>query len=174
MQRLIFSLLILVTLFFGSEYFTPPKTPSKTSHERKEVLVQSVIDGDTIIIATESGDQKVRLIGIDTPEVDPAQGGPECYAKEASEYLRGLLQDSLVLLEVDSSQADSDTYGRLLRFVFRADGTNVNKLLVENGYATEFTYDTPYQYQSEFIAAQRTAQEQKRGLWSACSGYKRY
>ena len=173
MQRLIFSVLVLIGLFFGFQYHTPPKTPTDTVSEPKLTLVQSVIDGDTIIVATESGDKTVRLIGIDTPEVDPDRGGPECYGKEASEYLKQLLEASSVSLESDPSQADTDTYGRLLRFVFTSDGTNINKLLIENGYAKEFTYDVPYRYQSEFVTAQRTAQEQKRGLWGGCAPYKR-
>lgn len=173
MQRLIFSVLILIALFFGSQYSTPREAPSDATPERKQALVQSVIDGDTIKVATESGDKTVRLIGIDTPEVDPNRGGPECYGNEASGYLRQLLEDSSVTLESDPSQTDTDTYGRLLRFVFTSDGTNINKLMIENGYAKEFTYDVPYRYQSEFVVTQRTAQEQKRGLWGACNIYKR-
>jgi micrococcal nuclease len=173
MQRLVFSALILISLFLSSQYFTAPQVSPESISEKRQVEVRSVIDGDTIIIADKSGTKTVRLIGIDTPEVDPNRGGPECYGKEASEYLRQLLQDSLVTLESDPSQTDTDTYGRLLRFVFTSDGTNINKILIEKGYAKEFTYKIPYRYQSEFLSAQQIAQEQKLGLWGACTTYKR-
>jgi hypothetical protein len=65
-----------------------------------------------------------------------------------------------------------DKYGRLLAYVYREDGLFYNKYMIEQGYAHEYTYNTPYKYQSEFKAAQKFAQENSRGLWSpdTCNG----
>ncbi len=72
----------------------------------------------------------------------------------------------MVRLEADPSQTDRDKYNRLLRFVFLDDGTHINKLLIEQGFAHEYTYNVPYKYQSEFQASEKSAQELGVGLWS--------
>ena len=76
-------------------------------------------------------------------------------------------------LESDSTQGDKDKYSRLLRYIFLEDGTNFNKMMISDGYAFEYTYQSnPYKYRDEFILAQKEARENQRGLWSpsACSG----
>ena len=72
----------------------------------------------------------------------------------------------------DDTQGDRDKYGRLLRYVFLEDGTNFDKLMIEEGYGHEYTYDIPYMFQSEFQQAEADAQANKRGLWAddACAG----
>lgn len=77
-----------------------------------------------------------------------------------------LLQSKIVMLEEDQSQGDKDKYERLLRYVFLPDGMNVNKELIQEGYAYEYTYNLPYKYQDEFKKAQISARESKRGLWA--------
>jgi micrococcal nuclease len=71
-----------------------------------------------------------------------------------------------VMLEKDPSQGERDKYGRVLAYVFRADGLFVNEYLVAQGYAHEYTYDAPYKYQARFKAAQAQAREEGRGLWA--------
>ena len=168
-KRLIIALLAILGILFGSHYTTTEKPNVSPDTLFEEATVTTVIDGDTIIVSTDSGTKTVRLLGIDTPEVDPNRGGPECYGREASDFLKELLEGSRVQLETDSSQGNVDTYDRLLRFVYTSEGLNINQLLLEKGYAMEFTYRTAYRYQKEFRDTETSAQDQKRGLWGACN-----
>ncbi len=130
-----------------------------------------VIDGDTIIVEIEGVQEKVRLIGVETPEVVDTRKTVQCFGKEASEFTKNLLADARAHLESDMSQGDRDRYGRLLRYVFLADGTLLNKAIIAEGYGHEYTYRTPYRYQTEFKNAERSARESQKGLWvvGACS-----
>jgi micrococcal nuclease len=128
--------------------------------------VSRVIDGDTIEVTKEGVIEKVRLIGIDTPEVVDPRKPVECFGKEASQKAKELLTGKQVILIADRSQQNKDRYGRLLRYVFLEDGTHINKQLISEGYASEYTYSTPYQYQAEFRQAQQEAQAAQRGLWA--------
>lgn len=131
--------------------------------------VVTVTDGDTIRVNVDGAEEKVRLIGIDTPEL---HNPVECFGQEAADEAAALLQGAVVLLEADDSQDDRDRYGRLLRYVYLPDGTNVNAALVRDGYAFEYTYDNPYRYREEFLADQAAAEADGAGLWSAatCGG----
>lgn len=146
--------------------YIPLPAKDEPALETQQVQVTEVIDGDTIRVSYLGKEETIRLIGIDTPEVDPNRGGPECYGKEASAYATSILRNATITLEADGSQGDRDTYGRLLRYVILADGTNMNQQLLQNGYAKEFTYDTPYRYQKEFIEAEITAKRASVGVWS--------
>ena len=131
-----------------------------------------VVDGDTIRVLIDGEEKTIRLIGIDTPETKAPQKPVECFGQEATEKLVNLLDDEEVILESDNTQSDQDRYGRLLRYVFLQDGTNVNLEMIKQGYAYEYTYGAPYIYQNEFKQAQQEAQLNDRGLWSpqTCDG----
>lgn len=120
--------------------------------------VSSVTDGDTIVVRD---DVVIRLIGIDAPEKD------ECFADESKEFLKQLL-DETIEIRFDDTQGDKDTYDRVLGYVFLEDGTNINLVMVENGYAREYTHMYPYEFQEEFLNAEEKAKEEKRGLWGGC------
>lgn len=137
------------------------------------VPVTAVVDGDTIKVDLNGKIETVRLIGIDTPEVVDPRKPVQCFGREASAKAKELLTGENVKLVSDPTQSERDKYGRLLRYVFLEDGTSFNKLMIEQGYAHEYTYDSnPYQYQIEFQAAERAAREGERGLWSSatCNG----
>ncbi|HSE34767.1 MAG TPA: thermonuclease family protein [Candidatus Paceibacterota bacterium] len=132
------------------------------SGERTPEAVLRVIDGDTIELA--SG-ERVRYIGIDTPEsVDPRRQ-VECLGKEAAERNRELVGNRVVLLESDIEERDK--YGRLLRYVYLEDGTMVNETLVREGYADPATFPPNIRHVDRFLAAATLAREEKRGLWGA-------
>lgn len=139
-------------------------TESNTSY----YLVTNIVDGDTIDVNINGEIKRVRLIGIDAPEISEN----ECYNGESFEKARELLLNKKVSLEADSSQNDKDIYNRLLRYIFLEDGTNFNLSMIKEGYAVEYTYDKPYKYQNEFKIAQNSAKTGNKGLWntSACSG----
>jgi len=134
-------------------------------------LVVRVVDGDTIIIGLNGKNEKIRLIGVNTPEVVDPRKPIQCFGKEASLFTRNLLEGKQIRLEGDSSQGDRDKYGRLLRYVFLPAGTFVNKEIIAQGYGHEYTYHTPYHYQTDFKTAERSARAAGRGLWSltACN-----
>jgi micrococcal nuclease len=128
--------------------------------------VVKVVDGDTIKVSINEAIETIRLVGIDAPEsVDPRRP-VECMGKEASMYLTVLLTGQSVQLIVDPTQADRDRYGRLLRFVLLADGTDVGLELISQGFAQEALYSTqPHQFRSLYLEAQKKAEASNRGLW---------
>ena len=137
-------------------------------------MVTRVVDGDTIVIDINGVQEKVRLIGINSPEsVDPRRNF-ECYGIEASKYMKSIANGQYVQLEYDSSQDKRDKYDRLLAYLYLQDGQMLNKKMIADGYAYEYTYNKPYKYQKEFKAAQSIATYSDRGLWAAetCAGKK--
>ena len=138
--------------------------------------VTKVTDGDTLHVMIDGTDETVRLIGINTPETVDPRRAVECYGKEASARMKEIASGKIVRLEYDDSQSLRDAYGRLLAYIYLEDGQMINRKMVAEGYAYEYTYLTPYRYQSEFRQLQKLAQGSGRGLWSkdTCSGSKQY
>lgn len=130
-----------------------------------DVVVERVIDGDTIVV---SGKRHVRLIGVDTPETVDPHRPVGCFGKEASRFLTSLLpQGSPVRLVGDVEQ--DDRYGRVLAYVYRrADGLFVNAELVRQGFANVLTVAPNVAHTEEFVGLARDARNAGRGLWSAC------
>ncbi len=128
--------------------------------------VLKVVDGDTIHIDIDGKKETVRLIGINTPETVDPRRPVECFGKEASNKAKELLTERKVRIETEASQGERDKYGRLLGYIYRDDGLLFNKFMIEEGYADEYTYRLPYKYQTEFKAAQKSAENGKKGLWA--------
>ena len=128
--------------------------------------VVKVVDGDTVDVEIKGKIERLRLIGIDTPETVDPRKEVQCFGIEASNKAKELLSGKFVTLENDETQSERDRYGRLLRYVFLPDGTHFNKLMISEGFAYEYTYDEPYKYQAEFKQAQALAQSQNKGLWN--------
>ncbi len=151
--------------------------------ELENFKVTKIVDGDTLEVQKENKNEsgivsiekyKVRLLGINTPEsVDPRRE-VECFGKEASEYAKKNFLGETVKLETDDTQSKYDKYNRLLAYVFLEDGQMLNRKLIANGYAYEYTYDKAYKYQKDFKDIQRFSKSENRGLWSAdtCNGVK--
>jgi micrococcal nuclease len=132
------------------------------------VKVLRAIDGDTIEL---DGGQKVRYIGIDTPELHDPRKKVECFAKEAMEKNKELVEAKEVRLEKDISERDK--YNRLLRYVYlpteaSPSGEFVNALLVQEGYALASTFPPDVKYAELFKNLEKEARENKRGLWNKC------
>lgn len=130
--------------------------------------VRKVIDGDTIIVTTENGDQKVRFIGVNTPETKHPTKGQECFGAQASAFTQNLLSDTNVYLEYDNTQGRTDAYDRLLAYPWTENKENVGQLLLAGGYATEYTYRTEYAHSDTYHATQGAAVNQQVGLWGQC------
>lgn len=95
--------------------------------------VESVVDGDTIRIRRQGGVEALRLIGIDSPEVDSPYTEAECFGEAASERARELLEGKEVYIANGTQTNDRDRYNRLLRYVYLDENTHVNQLLIESG-----------------------------------------
>ena len=133
---------------------------------RQYARVVRVVDGDTVDVRYAGSRHRVRLIGIDTPEV---YGGVECGGHRASASMRRLLpRGARVRLLSDTSQDRTDRYGRQLRYVHRR-GHDVNKAQVRRGWARVYVYDgNPFRRVAGYRDAQRSARSHDRGIWSRC------
>lgn len=141
--------------------------PARTAETPDDLYrVVKVIDGDTITVQKDGASETLRLVGINTPETVDPRKPVECFGQEASNKAKQLLGGKQVRLEADPTQGERDKYGRLLRYVFLADGTFYNKVMIQEGYAYEYTYDLPYKYQAEFKQAEQEAKAANRGLWA--------
>lgn len=127
----------------------------------QKTKVVRVIDGDTIEL--EAG-QKVRYIGIDTPEIVDPRRDPQCFSKEASLQNKKLVEGKEIYLEKDVSE--TDRYGRLLRYIYlEKNGISINEQLVKEGYAVASSYPPDVKYQEKFRLAEQEARNNQRGLW---------
>lgn len=139
----------------------PERSDAGVSAASGLVPVVGIVDGDTIRVRIDGRTERVRVIGIDTPELS----GDECYARQASSKMQSLAQSRSVRLEVDPTQDDRDRYDRLLRHVFLADGKSAAEVLIAGGFGREYTYAADYRYQDQYRAAEATARSTSKGMW---------
>lgn len=151
---------------------SPTLSPSPTpSQVREPARLVRVIDGDTLEVELKGQSERVRLIGVDSPETNR---GPLCYGAEAAEKAQQLLgaSDGRVMLEKDVSERDR--YGRLLRYVWlpgQGEPTMLNLEMAKQGYARAATYPPDVKHQQHFEEAEAQARTQNLGLWGACSRF---
>jgi micrococcal nuclease len=132
--------------------------------------VVDVVDGDTLVVDIDGVEERVRLIGIDTPESVAAHRPVECYGKEASDRMEELVPPGTPIhLERDIEARDQ--YERLLAYVYRADdGLHINLDQVAQGYAEAMSYPPNTALQPDFDDAERQARSGNAGLWGVCGG----
>jgi endonuclease YncB( thermonuclease family) len=166
---LLFVVGTVLFVFLSPENFYPVQnSPTQTgsSPERpsgaEPATVNYVHDGDTLFLETATDDNlKVRLLAVDTPEVD------DCYGSEATAFLRELLPEgSTVFTLADTDKLDQ--YGRSLLMVWTADGTLVNLELVAKGYAEAVFIGGNRMFEHEIEAAEDAAQDASLGIWGSC------
>ncbi len=134
--------------------------------------INHFVDGDTISVDMNGTSETVRFIGIDTPETHKPNTPVQCYGPSAAAYTQNRIKAAggRVRLVADSLSTNRDRYNRLLRYVYLADGTNLDQELVAKGYA--FTYVSfPFTKSDAFSAAQADAKEHALGLWGNCKPY---
>jgi len=142
---------------------------SQASPPTGQAVVKRVVDGDTIVVHVGGRDERVRLIGIDTPETVDPRKPVQCFGKEASAHTKELLPPgTAVRLERDVEPRDR--YDRLLAYVYRtSDGLFVNLELARDGYAQQLTIPPNVAYVDQIRSAVAEARRAGRGLWSSCA-----
>lgn len=161
----IFALILAVLQLIFYKDNPLPKTkvnPTVAPYEKQKVKVVRVIDGDTIEI---EGNIKLRYIGVNTPELYDPKRPVECFGQVASDENKKLVEGKEIFIQRDISETDK--YKRLLRYVWVGD-IFVNDYLVRKGFAQVSTFPPDVKYVSQFLAAQKEAQENVRGLWKDC------
>jgi endonuclease YncB( thermonuclease family) len=125
--------------------------------------VSRVVDGDTLDVVLTSGKrERVRLVGIDTPE----RGG--CYSSAATSRARRLALSKRVVLKGDATQDTRDRYGRLLAYVWLPGGKDLGFQLVAGGFAKVYVYRNPFERLAAYRRAERSARTASAGQWHAC------
>lgn len=152
------ALVVILFIFSGLAFFW------YTSTKQQAFRVSEVIDGDTIIL--DDG-RTVRYISVDAPELKKGpKGQDKCFAQEATEINRQLVENKRVRIETDKNEMDR--FGRTLAYVY-LDETFINQHLLEQG-AAKFHLDTVnLKHQADLIAVTQKAHEDKVGLWSQCA-----
>jgi micrococcal nuclease len=169
MRRALAAVALLVGLAGCQSVASPGSTSPSLAVDGRATLVR-VVDGDTIVVSVGGRDERVRLIGIDTPESVKPGSPVECFGKEASGHLASLLPEGTVVRLVGDVE-QRDRYGRLLAYVYREpDGLFVNAAMARDGFAEPLTIPPNVAHTSELTAAARGAREGRRGLWAACTG----
>ena len=163
-RRCLTAAVILVVAFTGCNGDDTGSLPPDVG------VIERVIDGDTIDIEIGGRAERVRMIGIDTPELHTDSGAPECMAGEARTFTESYLPAGTeVRLERDI--VGRDDYGRLLAYVFRrGDDVLINELIVAAGYARPLTIAPNDAHRRRFVDAAHTAEASALGLWRTCAG----
>ena len=147
----------------------PPPAPSPASGNLPagvDVAVHKVVDGDTLEV---TGGERVRLIGVDTPETVAEDRPQGCFGKEASRFTASVVPPGTAVRLVGDAE-QRDRYGRLLAYVYRrSDGLFVNAELLRRGFAQLLTIPPNIAHTDEFSVLARQAREGAQGLWAACT-----
>ena len=156
----------ILIISFAATHFSCVTKSGKTSDQDGFVSVTKIIDGDTFWIdnGTVKG-EKIRLIGVDTPETRRT-GSKEIgyFGKEAKQFVTRLLTDKRVKLVFDVDKYDR--YRRTLAYVYLEDGTFLNAELLKQGYAMVMTVPPNVRFAETFLQLQQQAREANRGLWN--------
>ena len=139
----------------------PASAPVEAPARERWATVSRVIDGDTVELQTR---EHVRLIGVDTPELHHPTKGEQPGGREAKAFTKRLVEGKRVRLEADVQPRDR--YGRTLAYIFLEDGTCVNAELLSQGYARLLTIPPNVAHVDQFVALEREAVAQRRGLWA--------
>lgn len=166
---LVISLIIAVAGLYASRH--PQQTAQMVSNiPAGSYKVTEFVDGDTIAVDMNGKSEKIRLIGVDTPETHDPRKSVECFGLAAAAYTKQLIGDRPVRLEADSLSTNRDRYDRLLRYVYTSDNKLVEAEIIKNGYGFAYT-SFPFTKLDEFREYEKQAREQNKGLWSGCQPY---
>jgi len=142
--------------------------------DAQQVTVERVVDGDTLLVSGEpglvlpsAGEHRVRLLLVDTPEVDGPNAEEECQGSEASAFTTDLLPEGSTLLLAPDEEA-LDQYDRLLAYAWTPDGVFVNEAVVANGFAYTVMYPPNDEHVGVVSDAEQRARQARLGVWGSC------
>lgn len=174
-RKLIWVSLMLAILLFGyvserNNWNIPILRPSleQATLPAGTYRVVRIEDGDTATIDMNGTEERVRFIGVDTPEIQDPRKPVQCYGKAASNFTKSLIGANPLRLEADPENTNRDRYDRLLRYVYLPDGTFVNAEIIKQGYGFAYT-SFPFTKKEEFKQLEESAKAEKRGLWGSCT-----
>lgn len=153
-------LLISAILFFGCTEISAPKEREEKTINYK---IEYIYDGDTLSLIIDGKKEKIRILGIDTPEVDGYRTA-ECYGDDASAYAKEYLKKKRVTLLKSKIGDEKDRYERLLRYVF-VEGKDFGAHLIKEGYAESYKI-FPHDRMEYYNELEKEAQENKKGMWN--------
>jgi micrococcal nuclease len=165
LSRAIGALLVIFFGWFAGQYpeiFTPEAEVPAGMYR-----VVSIEDGDTLTVDMNGVEERIRFIGVDTPETKDPRKVVQCFGHAATKFTKELVGTSHVSLVADKLSTNRDRYDRLLRYIYLPDGRLVQAEIIKEGYGFAYT-SFPFEKSEEFIKYQRTARIQNKGLWSAC------
>jgi endonuclease YncB( thermonuclease family) len=166
MRRILLCIAVMVTACRSGSTAAPIPTSALTPN----ATMLRVVDGDTVDVTIYGRRERVRLIGIDTPETNKQNTPVQCYGPEATTFTKSLLPTDTPL-HLERDVVARDDYGRMLAYVYVVgDGSFVNMKLIRRGYARPLTIPPNVAHAGEFVQAARFAEADDIGLWSRCTG----
>ena len=155
----------LLALFLLASCASAQQPSGSTDSATATVL--KVIDGDTIVLKLQNQTETVRLLGVDTPETVHPTKDVECFGPEASTFTRTMLKEGAVV-KLARDVEPRDRFQRLLAYLYLADGTFFNQLLIDQGFARNLSIEPNTTFASQFASHESTARDRRVGLWQAC------
>ena len=130
--------------------------------------VSEIVDGDTIKAETGRGVERVRLIGVNTPEVDHSGPDDDCFGEESKAYLTAMIKGKRIWLTFD--EECQDQYGRTLAYVHRGTDQHsfVQRMLLQGGWASAYAVQPNVSFRALFESDQALAQSTNEGIWGSC------
>ena len=170
MGRRVWRWIAIGSLVACADAAAEPASSTGATAVEPNAVVEQVVDGDTVDVTIDGREERIRLIGIDTPEVQRPDAPGECYGAEATAFTGSLLATGTpVRLERDV--VGRDDYGRILAYVYRSrDGVMVNLEIIRHGFARPLTIPPNVAHRELFVEAARRAERVDVGLWSGCPG----
>ena len=139
-----------------------------TTENKVLVRILTVIDGDTVDIEIDGQTERVRLIGVNTPETKHPTKPIECFGPEASAYMTQLLPKGTEV-RIERDEEARDRYGRMLLYLYRdSDNLFINLDLISRGYGTPMSIEPNTFHRNDFVHAAALAEASNVGLWKAC------
>ncbi len=157
--------LIMLLVAVQKRWLKPPKAAVEQQPGLYRVI--TIYDGDTISVDMNGTAEKVRLIGVDTPETHDPRKAVQCFGKSATRFTTNIIDSHRIRLAADPDNTNRDRYNRLLRYVYLPDGRLVNAEIIKHGYGFAYT-GFPFTKLEQFRTYQKQARQKGLGLWSQC------
>ncbi|MDB5186168.1 MAG: hypothetical protein JWL85_691 [Candidatus Saccharibacteria bacterium] len=169
-KKLISVFIALIVAAAG--YFAALSKPEQTAQllgtsTNGTYRVTQFADGDTITVDMNGKEEKIRMIGVDTPETHDPRKAVQCFGQAASDFTKQLIGSNTVRLEADDLSSNRDRYDRLLRYVYLPDGRLVQAEIIKQGYGFAYT-SFPFTKSDEFKSYEQAAKSSNLGLWGGC------